>query len=502
MSYLKTLAKETVIYGGSSILARALQFVLLTPYLTRKLVNLDYGRHAIYYAFAAVLIILYTFRFETAFFRFGHKEKSLERSFSTGAIFLLFLSVGFTILLWINAESIAATFTLQEDARYVKWFALIITADALAALPFARLRLENRPIRFAIIKTFSMLINIIGVLLLLEVWPSLDFLPQLQELYNAEIILDYVFLANLVASVSTLLLLSPYFLKTHWIFDFGLWKRMMAYSWPLLVVGLAGTINLVFDSFFLSWYLPGSDENNIAETGVYKACMRIAILMNLISQAYNYAAEPFFFKQIDAKDAKEKYARTAQAFAWVGCFSILAIALNLDILKYLIDDSKWGALNLVPLMLLAYFFLGMYYNFAVWYKVSDKTKYGAVIAAIGAIITLVGLRILIPIMGSWGAVLTTFCCFTVLAVLTLVWGRRHYPIPYKLTRMSHYLLSAIGLFLLSLAFENIGLHAFYLWLFRSLLLVAYVLIWIRLEDAGPHLRLAWVRVKEQMSRRS
>ncbi|NBC24027.1 MAG: hypothetical protein GVX78_00235 [Bacteroidetes bacterium] len=452
--------------------------------------------------FTAVLIILYTFRFETAFFRFGHKDTSLERSFSTGAIFLLFLSVGFTILLWINAESIAGTFTLNEDARYVKWFAVIITADALAALPFARLRLENRPIRFAIIKTFSMLINIIGVLLLLEVWPSLDFLPHLQELYNAEVILDYVFLANLVASVSTLLLLSPYFMKTNWIFDFGLWRRMMAYSWPLLVVGLAGTINLVFDSFFLSWYLPGSDENNIAETGVYKACMRIAILMNLISQAYNYAAEPFFFKQIDSKDAKQKYARTAQAFAWVGCFSILAIALNLDVLKYLIDDSKWGALNLVPLMLLAYFFLGMYYNFAVWYKVTDKTKYGAAIAAIGAIITLVGLRFLIPIMGSWGAVITTFCCFTVLAVLTLVWGRRHYPIPYKLNRMSHYLLSAIGLFILSLAFENIGPHPVYLWVFRSLLLVLYVLIWIRLEDAGQDLRLAWARIKEQMNRRS
>lgn len=496
MSYLKTLAKETVIYGGSSILARALQYVLLTPYLTRKLVNLDYGRHAIYYALAAVLIILFTFRFETAFFRFGHKKDQLERSFSTASLFLVGLSLAYTLVLWINAEEVAGLFTLEADARYVRWFALIIAADALAALPFARLRLENRPIRFAVIKTFSMLVNIVGVVLLLEVWPSLSFFPELQAAFDSEIILDYVFLANLLASVATLVLLSPYFLKTNWVFDFALWKRMLAYSWPLLIVGLAGTINLVFDSFFLSWFLPGTEEENIAITGVYKACMRIAILMNLISQAYNYAAEPFFFKQIDAADAKEKYARTAQAFAWVGCFTILAIGLHLDVIKYLIDDSKWGLLHLVPLMLLAYFFLGMYYNFAVWYKVSDRTRYGAIIASIGAIITLLGLRFLIPVWGPMGAVLTTLLCFITLAGLTYAWGRRFYPIPYNLRRMGHYLLSAIVLYLLSIAFENTAPPASILWLFRLTLLVAYVWIWIHLESAGPKLRVAWDNIRK------
>lgn len=389
-------------------------------------------------------------------------------------------------------------FTLKADARYVRWFALIIAADALAALPFARLRLENRPIRFAVIKTFSMLVNIVGVILLLEVWPALHFLPELQALYKPDIILDYVFLANLIASVATLVLLSPYFFKTDWVFDLSLWKRMLAYSWPLLIVGLAGTINLVFDSFFLSWFLPGTEEENIAITGVYKACMRIAILMNLISQAYNYAAEPFFFKQIDASDAKEKYARTAQAFAWVGCFTILAIGLHLDIIKYLIDDSKWGLLHLVPLMLLAYFFLGMYYNFAVWYKVSDRTRYGAVIASIGALITLLGLRFLIPVLGPLGAVLTTLFCFIALASLTYVWGRRFYPIPYKIRRMAHYLLSAIALYLLSIAFESIAPSASILWLFRLSLLVAYVWIWVHLESAGPKLRMVWNGIRNSM----
>ncbi|SRR6056297_86777 len=498
MSYLKTLAKETVIYGGSSILARALQYVLLTPYLTRKLINLDYGRHAIYYALAAVLIILFTFRFETAFFRFGHKKDQIEKSFSTASIFLLTLSLGYTILLWINAESVAGWFTLEADARYVRWFALIIAADALAALPFARLRLENRPIKFAVIKTTSMLVNIVGVIFLLEIWPALSMFPNIRAAYDPSAILDYVFLANLIASVATLLLLSSYFLKTHWSFDYGLWKKMLGYSWPLLVVGLAGTINLVFDSFFLSWFLPGTEEENIAQTGVYKACMRIAILMNLISQAYNYAAEPFFFKQLAAADAKEKYARTAQAFAWVGCFAILTIALHLDIIKYLIDESKWGMLHLVPLMLLAYLFLGMYYNFAVWYKVSDRTRYGAIIACFGAILTLLGLRFLIPVYGPLGAVITTLVVFFVLASLTYAWGKRFYPIPYKLSRMSHYLLSAIGLYFLSIALEKVGPPAFILGGFRIILLVAYVWVWIRLENAGPNLRLAWANFKSNL----
>jgi O-antigen/teichoic acid export membrane protein len=497
MSYLRTLAKETVIYGGSSILARALQYVLLTPYLTRKLVNLDYGRHAIYYALAAVLIILFTFRFETAFFRFGHKQDQIERSFSTAAIFLLALALAYTTLLWFNAEHIAGLFTLEADARYVRWFALIIAADALAALPFARLRLENRPIRFAVIKTFSMLVNILGVILLLEIWPTINIFPEIQAAYNPSIILDYVFLANLIASVATLMLLSPYFFQTKWTFDFALWRRMLAYSWPLLIVGLAGTVNLVFDSFFLSWFLPGTEEENIAQTGVYKACMRIAILMNLISQAYNYAAEPFFFKQIEAADAKEKYARTAQAFAWVGCFSILAIGLHLEVIKHLIDESKWGMMHLVPLMLVAYLFLGMYYNFAVWYKVSDRTKYGAVIATIGAVLTILGLRFLIPVLGPLGAVLTTLVVFFVLASLTYLWGRRVYPIPYNLGRMGHYLLSAVGLYVLSIGLENANPPSVILWIFRFMLLIAYVWIWVRLEAVGPQLRAAWNKLSTQ-----
>jgi len=481
MSYLKRLAKETAIYGGSSILARVLNYLLLSSYLTYKLANLDYGVHSIYYALAALLIIVYTFRFETAFFRFGSIKGQLERSFSTAALFLIALASVFTLFLFWRSNSIAEVLTFKSDARFVRWFALIIAADALAAIPFARLRLENRPIRFAVIKSFSVLMNIIFVLFLLEVWPHWDLkglgLPSYQEKW----ILDYVFLANLGASLITILWLSPMYFKSKWTFDFHLWKNMLQYAWPLLIVGMAGTINLVFDKMLLKWLLPYSDEENIAITGVYAACMRIAILMNLISQAYNYAAEPFFFKEFNSLDAKEKYARTAQAFALIAAFSVLAIALNLDWIKYLISPDKWGDLALVPIALLAYFFLGIYYNFSVWYKVTDKTLVGAGIAIIGAIITIGGNVILVPYIGSWGAVLSTLACFAAICILTYLLGQRYYPVPYPVGKMSLYIVTAALVFGLSLWLDTFSFPSLLNQFFKLLLLLGYVGSWLFAE---------------------
>jgi O-antigen/teichoic acid export membrane protein len=481
MSYLKRLAKETAIYGGSSILARVLNYLLLSSYLTYKLENLAYGVHSIYYALAALLIIVYTFRFETAFFRFGSKKGQLERSFSTASIFLLGLALSFTLLLIWQSEPIAEVLTFREDARFVRWFALIIAADALAAIPFARLRLENRPIRFAIIKSFSVLMNILLVLFLLEIWPHWDLSGWGLPGYHEEWILDYVFLANLGASMITIFWLSPLYVQSRWVFDMKIWKRMMRYAWPLLIVGMAGTINLVFDKMLLKWLLPYSDEENIAITGVYAACMRIAILMNLVSQAYNYAAEPFFFKEFGSLDAKEKYARTAQAFALIAAFSVLAIALNLDWIKYLISPDKWGDLALVPVALLAYFFLGMYYNFSVWYKVTDHTLIGAGIALIGAIITIGVNFLLVPIIGSWGAVLATLSCFAMISVLTYLLGQRYYPVPYPVGKMVLYILTAAAVFGLSLWVDHLSLHVYLKVSIKVCLLFLYGIGWLFAE---------------------
>ena len=480
MSYLKRLAKETVIYGGSSILARVLNYLLLSIYLTRKLENLAYGVHSIYYALAALLIIVYTFRFETAFFRFGSHKGQLERSFSTAAIFLLFLSAGFTSLLFWQSESIAEVLTFKEDARFVRWFGLIIAADALAAIPFARLRLENRPVRFAIIKSFSMLMNIVFVLFLLELWPSWD-VPLFGYEWQENWLLDYVFLANLGASLITLIWLSPMYQKTIWVFDFKIWTKMLRYAWPLLIVGMAGTINLVFDKMLLKWLLPYSDEENIAITGVYAACMKIAILMNLVSQAYNYAAEPFFFKEFGSMDAKVKYARTAQVFALFASFSVLAIAVNLDWIKFLISEDKWGAMELVPVALLSYFFLGMYYNFSVWYKVTDKTLIGAGISILGAVVTIGGNILWVPTIGSWGAVLATLSCFSLISILTYLLGQKYYPIPYPVGKISLYIISAAAAFAFSKWVDLWGISPIVSSSIKWLLLLAYALIWLFAE---------------------
>lgn len=482
MSYLRRLAKETVIYGGSSVLVRVLHYLLITPYLTYILANASYGVHSLYYALAALLMIIYTFRFETAFFRFGNNKEELGRSFSTASIFLLVLAVLFTALLFWQSETVAASLTSPEDARFVKWFAIIVAADALSAIPFARLRLENRPIRFAAVKTMSMVINLALVLLLIEVWPlTEDVFPGLHAYFNPDYKLDYVFLANLGASVITIILLSPYYFKMSWHFDYGLWKRMFRYALPLLIVGIAGTINLVFDRFFLKWLLPGTELENEAQVGVYTACLRIAVLMNLMTQAYNYAAEPFFFKQITALDAKEKYARTTQAFSLISSMAVLAIALNLDWIKYIIHESKWGALELVPVFLLAYFFLGLYYNFSIWYKVTDRTGIGALISIVGAIITIVLNVYLIPLIGLWGAAVATLACFSILAILTYAVGQFYYTINYKVFRISAYLLSAVAFYAIAYWSDQWGWNHIALAIFKMTLLLIYIFMWIFLE---------------------
>jgi O-antigen/teichoic acid export membrane protein len=267
----------------------------------------------------------------------------------------------------------------------------------------------------------------------------------------------------------------------HWKFDFGLWKRMFRYAMPLLVVGVAGTINLVFDNFFLMWLLPGTEVENAAQVGIYKACMRIAILMNLITQAFNYAAEPFFFKQIAATDQKVKYARTTQAFALVSSITILAIALNIDWIKYLIAENKWGALELVPIMLLAYFFLGLQYNFAVWYKVTDRTFIGAMIAIVGAVITIVGNIWLIPLIGIWGSAIATLSCFAVVAILTYIIGQYHFKVRYKIGKIAMYLLSAIVVFGFAKIIDHAEWSLIATIIAKCTLLLLYIAAWIFAE---------------------
>lgn len=449
---LRKLAKETVIYGGSTVLNKVLNLILVAPYLTRvfKDDQGEYGIHGLMYAFAGFLLVTLTYGMETAFFRFGNKEEERAKAFSTAAISLMISTLFFVGLIISFSPSIAGFLTEPEDWLYVVYFALIIGLDTLVAIPFASLRLENRPIRFGIYKMVNVLINAIVMLLLLEViprWFNTD--DGWGAWYDSDKKLHYVFIANLVASLITFLLFLPYYTRLKGGFDRQLWRKMVTYALPLVVVGIAGMINQLADRYFLKEWLPGTFEENKLQLGIYVGCIKIAVLMNLFTQGFKFAAEPFFFRNASRADATKIYADVGQAFTLVGSVAFLGLMLYIDIAKHIVASSYHSGLAVVPVLLIAYLLLGLYYNFAIWYKLKDKTQIGAWIACGGAVITITGNYLLIPIIGLMGAAWSALICFFCMCVACYWIGRRYYPIPYPIGRMMSYLLLAIGLFELS-----------------------------------------------------
>ncbi len=405
MSLLKKLAGETAIYGGATILSHLLNFIIITPYLTRIFSGerAEYGIHGLMYAYAGLLMVLLTYGMETAFFRFGRQQEDRERAFSTASISLLSSTVFFGALMFAFAPEIAGLLTKRSDSAYVFYFTLILGFDVLCAIPFARLRMENRPMRFAMLKVVNVAVNAVLILFFLEILPWIGKENAVfQGLYIPDHELHYVFIANLLASLVTFIMLLPYLRKINWQFDRALWYKMMGYALPLVVVGLSGMINQLADRFFIKALLPGNLEENLDQLGVYNACIKIAVLMNLFTQAFKYAAEPFFFNHADRSDARSLYAQIGQAFTLVGAVAFLGIQLYLDYIQYLIGSDYREGLGIVPITLMAYLFLGIYYNFSAWYKLTDQTHIGAYISVGGAVVTIILNVLLLPRMAMRG----------------------------------------------------------------------------------------------------
>lgn len=491
MSFLRSLAKETAIYGGSTILNRLLNYVMVTPYLTRVFAEErgEYGIHGLMYAFAALLMVLFTYGMETAFFRFGSQAEQRGTAFSTATISLLVstaLAVGTTVLL---APSISEQLLAPGYSLYVVLFAFVIGFDVLAAVPFAMLRLENRPLRFALLKAGNVLLNLLALVFFLEICPLLAASGQdwAARLYDPEQKLLYVFGANLIASAFTLLFFLPVYLRLQWRFDTALWRRMMHYALPLVPVGIAGTVNQLADRYLLKIWLPGTTEANLEQVGIYNACLKIAVLMMLFTQAFKFAAEPFFFRHAARSDSRQIYADVSRAFAIAGSFACLATLLYLDYVKILIDANYHEGLRVVPVLLLAYFFLGMYYNFSIWYKLSDQTHIGAWISIGGAAITL-GLNYwLIPILGYVGSAWAAVACYGFMNVASYLIGQRYYPIPYAMWRMKGILAAAIVTYLLSVLLQGATTgHLLLATVVNTLLLVAFMAFVAKVE--GPWLQ--------------
>jgi len=477
MSVLKKLAGETAIYGLSSILGRLLHFVVLTPYLTRAFTNQEYGQFSDLYAWAALLLVLFTYRMETTFFRYGRKLDDRNLTFSTASLSLLGTTLLYCLVLLGFSNAIARGLDYQDHPEYIRYFVLIIAFDALSAIPFARLRLENRPYLFAAFKVLGIVINIVCIFFLLEV------LPWFQAYYDDDKRLGYVFLSNLLASLGVFICLLPAYRHVRFRFNAELWQRMLRYAGPLLVAGVAGVINQLLGIPMLRAI--GDPDKAVSEAmaGIYGGCAKLAILINLFTQAFNYAAEPFFFRHADKADAKKTYARIGQAFTLVGALAFLGIMLYIDIFKYLIDPDMHVGLGIVPFLLLSYVCLGLFYNFSVWYKLSDRTDLGGYIALGGSVITIVLNLVLIPRVGYYGPAIAALVCYAFMAYASYSTGQKHYPIPYPIPRMVLYFLVAGSGFFLADAGQAIwgsGLAA--VLLFNTLILAGCMALLYRLEQ--------------------
>jgi O-antigen/teichoic acid export membrane protein len=408
------------------------------------------------YAYASFVAILFTFGMETAFFRFFNKEREPHKVYATAMTTLLAASVLLSGAGIFLAGPLSSALKIPAHPEYVVWFALILGADALGAIPFARLRQQQKAAKFAVVRMANILINIGLNLFFLFLCPLL--LRHLQPggarrilrlVYDPAIGIGYVFIANLIASLATLLFLHREILGHSFRVDGPIFRRMLRYALPMVLVGLAGMVNETMDRILLEKWLPLPLSGRMVQIGIYSACYKLSLIMTLFIQAFRLAAEPFFFEQAKNSDARKTYARTMNYFVIVCSLIFLAVMVGIDGFKYFIGNRYHAGLGIVPVLLMANFCLGVYYTLSVWYKLTDKTLYGAAISVGGALLTLILNFWWIPVMGFRGSAWATFACYFAMMAAGFLLGQRHYFIPYDLKRFFFYPGLALGFFFLN-----------------------------------------------------
>ena len=407
---------------------------VLVPLHTDTLDTASYSDNTYFYVYAAFFNVLLTYGMETAFFRFFSKSEEKQNVFSTAFISLIVTTVLFLIVVVLFNEQLAALVNLNQT--YFNLLIGVLVLDTLVVIPFAYLRATGRPIRFTAIKLSN--ITIYVLLNFLFLWAIPKFGIAFPGYDNTDLV-KYIFIANLVASTVTLLLLSPYFFKTKFQFSKTIFKQLISYSWPIMVAGLAYVINENFDKWLLPSML-GKDIN-----GAYSGCYKIAVFMTIFIQAFRLGAEPFFFNHAKEKNAKRTYATIMKYFVIFGSLMLVFIMAYLDLIKELIvrDESYWVAIDIVPIVLLANLCLGIYFNLAIWYKLTDKTRYGMYLSIIGAVITIAFNYIMIPKIGFIASAWATLAAYGIMMILSYVLGQKHYKVPYNVKRIVSYLVLAI-----------------------------------------------------------
>ena len=455
---LKKLAGQTAIYGLSSIIGRLLNWFLVPIYIgVAKFSTDQYGIVTEMYAYVAFLVVFLTYGMETAFFRFSSLEEYDKKNVYTTIIrSLLTTSFIFITIAFLFDQSIADWLRYPNNPEFVTWFAIIVGLDAIASIPLAKLRRENKALQFATINFINILVNIGLNLFFLAYCRPLHSAGEgnwiIDLVYNPNIGVGYVFISNLVASVIKFMLLIPEMFRGSGQFQRELLGKMFLYALPLLVFGLAGIVNETIDRIMLKRILFNTlgETNTLSQIGIYGACYKVSIIITLFIQAFRYAAEPFFFSQEKKVNANETYSLVMTYFIIVCATIFLAVMLFMDFVKYFIPNQEyWVGLKVVPILLLANICLGIYYNQSIWYKLSQKTKFGAIIGLFGAILTI-GLNYLwIPKFGYYGSAWATLICYSSMMIFSFILSRRYYPIKYDLKRIFIYLFTAVILWLSS-----------------------------------------------------
>lgn len=478
MSNIKQLAGQTLWYGIPTIASRflgylmnmALPFFIALPEKTADLVQV--------YTIIPFLNVLYSYGMETAFFRFSQTEDK-RKLYSTLSISLLVSTIIFSIALFLFRDSIVNVADLNANPNYVLWMIAIIAVDNLNTLPFAKLRIENRPRRYAFARVSGIVINLLVVILFMGVIPSIikthpdSFLTLI---YSPHIGLGYYLLGNICGSLFVLIILSKEIREVQFKFSRRLWKEVMKYSSPLIIVGLGGMVNDVLSRLIYRHVVDLPKVEADHELGVFANIFRLALLVTIMIQAFRMAAEPFFFNQSKHENAQKTYARVMNFFVIACCFMFLFIGLFLDIFKWIFitfANSEWAeGLQIVPLLALGNIFLGIYYNLSIWYKLTSKNSYGAIITIIGAIITIVLNVTLIPVLHYTGAALATFFCYLFMMVCSYILGQKHYPVPYAVKKLLAYLALSVLLYLLHLGVVSIGNHSLWFSVLTGVILLA------------------------------
>ena len=469
---MKKLAKETAIYGVSSILGKFLNWMLVPLYTYVLASSAEYGIVTNLYAWTALLLVILTYGMETGYFRFANKNKDdAGNVYSTTLIAVGVTSVLFAIGCVIFSHSIGTAMGYTKHPEYISMLGVVVAMDAFGCIPFAYLRYKNRPIKFAGLKLFMIFTNIFFNLFFLLIcpWLAIKAPGLISWFYNPDYGVGYVFVANLLSTILVTIALLPDVFVVKFSFDKVLLKKMLLYSMPLLILGVAGIMNQTLDKILFPFLMPG--KAGAAELGIYGATSKIAMVMLMFTQAFRYSYEPFIFAQNKDKNSLTAYADAMKFFILFSLLIFLGMVLYMDVFKYIIQRSYWAGLDVVPIVLFSFIFQGIFFNLSLWYKLTDKTMYGAWFSILGTIIIVVLNIILVPLYSYMGCAWAAFVCYLVIMLVSYFYGQKHMPIKYDLKTIGLYtgvtvLFYAISLFIktpytsLNVALKSILMVAF------------------------------------------